>query len=222
MTTRITGTGVETGETNTDTLTGGITDGQLIRGLLDRGLSLGANGEVIVDNAQKLQGKSVADLLGMFSFAGNTMRGAGDGKVIRTNTDASGTPTSIQINPKQDHDVTNFSGEVTQNGSEHIGEPGGDFNGAIRYRSQTQLPQKAPLWQIRSFNGTPIATIENGFSSRTVFANGTIVAGGDYDSQNRGSSAVRYLFGNTTVGFKGTAGGGIVARDANGNTQTVI
>lgn len=222
MTTRITGTGVETSETDTDTLTGGITDGQLIRGLLDRGLSLNSNGEIVVENAQKIAGQSVMELLGQYSFDGRQMRGNGDGRVMNTVTDASGNPASIQVAPGQDYDITNFSGTVTQNGSEHIGEPGGEYTPPIRYQATEQLPAKELLWQLQSFDNTPIMSVENGASARTTFFNGTIVAGGDRSGQKRDSVGTRYLFGNTAVQLRGSVNGGIVAMDKNGNSKILI
>lgn len=54
MPTTITGTKVTTDETDTDTLSGGLTNSQLVRGLLDGDLALDANGNIIVENSNTI------------------------------------------------------------------------------------------------------------------------------------------------------------------------
>lgn len=119
MTTRITGDTVETGDTETTSLSGALTDGQLVQGLLDGDLALNSNGEVVIQG-----GGTIAH-----TDADETITGQWD---FKTNADF--------------HDNINMRGDAQINAGENNitavadPDPFGPMNAVNKRWAETQLP----------------------------------------------------------------------------------
>lgn len=223
MVTTITGNEVETEDTDTGTLSGGLTNGQIARALLGNGLALNSAGQIVVKNSEQVGGQTVRELLGAYSFSGEALVGNGDGLVLTARTDASGDRTGIAINPSADYpNGTELAGDVMITGTLRQQDQ-------LKYESPLIMdavnsrPKKVTMVQVRSENNTPLFTVENGKASRTTLYNGTLAIGSDRrvgSDQNSIGKVVQ--FGDTDVEIRGDVNGGLVAQDKNGNLKTII
>lgn len=223
MTTTITGNETKTPDTDTDTLSGGLTNGQIVRALFGNGLTLNGAGEIVVKNSEQVGGQSVQELLGAFSFSGEALVGDGGGEVLAARTDASGDRTRITINPRHDYpDGTILDGDIIVAGI-LISEGDAAIKSPFILDDSHQRPEQSTLFQLRDVNQIPHFTVENGEAAQTTLLNGTLTVGGDTRAgHTNDSTGKRVRFGNTLAQIRGDNNGGLVARDTAGNLKTII
>lgn len=216
MTTTITGDEVKTIEGDIDRLQGGLTNGQLVNGLIDGDLALDNNGNIILENKDSYANTNETEQISAeWEFGRNTtfygninMVGTQGGNTVVGLPDPTSVEEAVNLRYLREYVEKNAHTKA-----------GGEYDPPWTLKTNNAESTGAVMVKIVNRGGAELFSLRNGEGDMRTLNDKMRI---DYRPAVDPDPGAQYAFGRTSSGTEYAQGGGVLARDDNNNTTRLI
>lgn len=198
-----------------DTLTGTLTNGQLVRGALDGDLTLNQNGAIVLKNGDSYANTDEEERITARWTFGVNVDIAGNLNMV---SDTPGTVVGLDEPTKAGHAVPlGFLRSYVRDNA--ITGTGGSYEPPFNLNTNNPAAGTDLMWVLRNRDGAELFSIRNTTGDMRASSEHFRLG---WDANSPAGAGTKYGFGNQAAGVEYAADGGILARDDNNNTTRLI